>query len=152
MNCPQCGGEVWNNAQKNEQRARDGKKPMPLFTCKDKDGCGWVKWPPKGQKPTSEPGAGRTGGSPASGAARRPLGPLYYDCLKIAKSCVEKEVKGALPADIIAAAATLFIAASRDGTPLVAPKPKPAPPPPPEPTYDDDGADQQFDSEDSLPF
>ncbi len=145
MQCPQCGGDVWNNAQKNEQRARDGKKPMPLLTCKDKDGCGWVKWPPKGQAATG----GQGKGTAAPSGPRRPLGPLYFECLKMAKACVEKELKGALPADVIAATATLFIAASRDGTPLVAPKPKPAPPP--EPEYEDD-RDFAADEHENLPF
>ncbi len=134
MDCPDCGGPMWDNRQTK-------KNPkQPDFKCKDKDGCGkgvWVK-----AKGNDAPGAR----GPASGAARRPLGPLYYDCLKLAKACVEKELKGALPADVIAAAATLFIAASRDGTPLTAPKPKPAPPPEPEPEYED------YPDEEGLPF
>ncbi len=142
MTCPQCGGDVWNNAQKNEQRARDGKKPMPLLTCKDKDGCGWVKWPPKNQRPPQGQ-RGNGGGTPKNS---RPLGPLYYDCLKVAKACVEKELKGATPADVLSATATLFIAASRDGTPLTAPKPKPAPPPESDDDYDN------FVPTDEIPF
>ena len=42
-------GRALSDYSKNEQRATEGKRPMPLFTCKDKNGCGWVKWPPKGQ-------------------------------------------------------------------------------------------------------
>src|SRR5882672_5378356 len=126
MNCPQCGSEVWNNAQKNQQRVAEGKRPLPLMACKDKDGCGWVKWPPKGGQ--SGGGAPRGQGTPAPAPARgasRPLGPLYNDCMRIAVAVVNLHVKNALPADVIAAAATLFIAATRDGTPLSAPKTPP---------------------------
>ncbi|MGJ0510240.1 MAG: hypothetical protein ACR652_24610 [Methylocystis sp.] len=66
----------------------------------------------------------------------------------MAKACVEKEFKNALPADIIAATATLFIAATRDGTPLAAPKPKPAP----EPEYDEAEYQYADDSDGPLPF
>ena len=145
MECKDCGGtEFWDN------RASKTNPKQPDFRCK---GCKkgiWLKG-----KAAGVPGAGNRGqgsGSLAGGAPKRPLGPLYYDCLKVAKACVEKEIRGALPADIIAATATLFIAASQDGTPLTAPKPKPAPPP--EPEYDDQ--DQRYIEEDagdsSLPF
>src|SRR5689334_24518150 len=96
--CPQCGGEVWNNARKNEQRANEGKKPMPLFTCKDKNGCGWIKWPPKNQSG----GAGnRSSGHRASGGATgagprlsRPLGPLYNESMAFAQKACAFYFKG----------------------------------------------------------
>ena len=139
--CPKCGGEIWSNAHKNEQRANEGKRPLPLFACKDKDGCGWIKWPPKGQQ---SGGAGSRGHSASAGNAgagpkhSRPLGPLYNECARIAAAVVKLHVPNATPTDVVAATATLFIAAANTGAPMIAPpKPKPAPPPEPEP--EDDG-------------
>lgn len=45
--CPKCGGEIWSNIAKNKERVEQGLKPMPEYSCKDKEGCGWVKWPEK---------------------------------------------------------------------------------------------------------
>ncbi len=47
MTCPKCGGECWDNTQKNIERAAEGKKNLPQYSCKDKEGCGWVMWPDK---------------------------------------------------------------------------------------------------------
>lgn len=150
MQCPQCGGDVWENAAKNVQRLAEGKKALPLRSCKNKDGCGWCVWPPKGQQQGGGNGAGpRSTGSTGRSASSRPLVPLYSSCLDYATRAVRHYLPTATNADIIAAAATLFIAASRDGAPLMAPKAQPAPPPPPppepepEPEYQDD-ADLPF--------
>lgn len=41
--CPKCGGNVWDNREK---KAAGGMNPKaPDFSCRDRDGCGWVKWP-----------------------------------------------------------------------------------------------------------
>ncbi|HEU4649480.1 MAG TPA: hypothetical protein VFS33_10505 [Gemmatimonadales bacterium] len=48
--CPQCGGAVYDNRAKNRERKANGQKPLPVFKCKDEDGCGWKQWPPKGGK------------------------------------------------------------------------------------------------------
>lgn len=149
MQCPNCGGEVWNNAQKNVQRASEGKKPLPAMACKDKDNCGWVKWPPKNQ---GQQGGGNGAGPRASGngqrASSRPLGPLYNECLTFAKKAVLFHLPQAQPADVIAAAATLLIQATRDGSSIMPPKPKPAPPP--EPEYDESSSDDMDESQ--IPF
>lgn len=132
MECEKCGGDCWNNTKKNEERAAEGKKPLPLWVCKDKDGCGWVKWPPKEKKGTQ----GKPGATPK---VVRPLGPLYFKCMQIAKASLDKfaptaqdgRTKAApiyTAADLAAATATLLIAATNTGAPLVeAPKPKPVP-------------------------
>lgn len=130
MDCPKCGGEAWNNAQKNQQRVGEGKKPLPLFACKDKDGCGWVKWPPRGQNGGGGNAGKSAGQGNGAGSVRstRPLGPLYFQCVKIAAATLKQHVPNATPADIVAAAATVFIGATNTGAPLVeTPKPKPEP-------------------------
>jgi hypothetical protein len=151
MNCPQCDGPTYDNRQKVEDGWRG-----PLFKCKDKDGCGWVKWPPKG-KSSGGNGGGR-GGNAGSTRSTRPLGPLYFACYKIAAATLFQELKkiGITPtaADVTAAAATLMIAATNTGAPLAAPKPAPKPEPEPEQEYDD-AADFNADSDPSggkLPF
>lgn len=50
--CPKCGGEVWDNRQENLKRVAKGQKERPEFSCKDKDGCGWIQWPEKAPKET----------------------------------------------------------------------------------------------------
>lgn len=120
MQCEKCGGDCWNNAKKNAERAAEGKKPMPLWACKDKDGCGWVKWPPKGEKAQGAPRP-----QPAQKGPQRPLGPLYFDCMKAAKRTLDTMMGEGkyLPADLVAATATVYISA-RDGAPVFAPKPE----------------------------
>jgi len=45
MQCPKCGSDVWDNRSK---KLAGGMKPnAPDFSCKNKDDCGWVQWPPK---------------------------------------------------------------------------------------------------------
>ncbi|HEX9563783.1 MAG TPA: hypothetical protein VF981_07420 [Gemmatimonadaceae bacterium] len=48
VKCGQCGGAVYDNREENKARAGRGEKQRPIFACKNKDGCGWVQWPPKG--------------------------------------------------------------------------------------------------------
>lgn len=138
MNCPKCNGDMWDN------RASKRKPTQPDFRCKDKDNCDGVIWPPR---------EGRSNGAPASNGngngshapqqtaptVKRPLGPLYNECLDFAKkACVHHFGNDASVSDIIASTATLFIQAVRDGTPIRAvaatPEPTPTPPPAPAPT------------------
>lgn len=144
MNCPDCGGAMWDN--------RDSKrKPnQPDYKCKNKDGCGKGVWlEKKSGESTAAPAlnGNSNGHAPVSTNGKRPLGSLYCECLELAKkSCQHYLGADVSHADVIAAAATLFIAATRDGTPLRAPKavaPPPPPPPPPEPVYN---------TMDDLPF
>lgn len=41
--CPKCGSAMSNNAAKNRERAAEGKKPMPLWKCKDQS-CEGLIW------------------------------------------------------------------------------------------------------------
>lgn len=41
--CPECGGPVYDNREK--KRSGEMKAGAPWFSCKDRDGCGWAKWP-----------------------------------------------------------------------------------------------------------
>ena len=132
MDCPTCGNDCYDNRQQNQTRVAEGRKPMPDFKCKDKD-CGWIKWgpkPAKGQK-----------GQPARNGGKwtwQQLSMLYGNSLKLALKHVEAMVPNATPAETIAAAATIFIAATRDGVqPLKKPEP-PKPEPEPEPENEDD--------------
>jgi hypothetical protein len=122
MNCPTCGGETYDNTQK----VAGGWKG-PLFKCKD-PACAWVKWPPKGAKATTARGPKWTW--PA-------VWRTYDRCGRLAEKYVAESAKRmkltATMADVLAATATLFIAASRDGVQEAAPKQEPAPldqPPP----------------------
>lgn len=115
--CPSCGGEIYNNIKKNAERAARGEKAMPAFACKDKDGCGWKEWPPKGQKPATQTRSAPRG-------PQRPLAPLYLQCLKVAKQSWDTVMGAGKYSDTVlqAAAATIFIGA-RDGAPILEPKP-----------------------------
>ena len=141
MECLKCGGPVWDNRAKKASGEFSAKGPD--FACKDKDGCGWVQWPPKNKG---------SGGLPATAAIPTPLtSPLvpasvsgqpspvaaysrggspkwtwitladtYANCYAIAEQRLIDASKvgprlGFTQADILAATATLFIAVSRDG-------------------------------------
>lgn len=49
--CPSCGGEMWDNRAK--KASGEFKKTGPDFSCKNKEGCGYVIWPEK--KTTTKP-------------------------------------------------------------------------------------------------
>jgi hypothetical protein len=38
---------MWDNTEKNKEREQEGKKNLPQYSCKDKEGCGWIMWPDK---------------------------------------------------------------------------------------------------------
>ena len=121
MECPTCGGEVYDNRAKNTERLGQGKKPMPEYKCKD-ESCGWVKWPPREAKAKGAPSI-----------ARGPkwtwdeLGAMHRKSLVIAVANCRDAFKGKeTPAEVIAAAATVFIAASREGVRAPSPAPEPA--------------------------
>ena len=120
MQCPQCGGECYDNAQKIE-----GGWKGPLHKCKDRE-CGWVKWPPKEPKGSNH--GGRSSG-PRVTYTWDELGKTYQRCRLVADrvwkgSAVEKD-----PTALVAATATLFIAAKDMGLKVEAPKPEPKPEP-----------------------
>lgn len=129
MDCPQCGGDTYDNRQKVQ-----GGWKGPLYKCKDAE-CGWVKWAPKGAKQN---------GNGKNAAPKRPLGQLYFNCMKMAAATVREHLgEDVLPADVIAATATLFIQAATTGAPLAAP---PKPKPEPEPEDDGEGYDDEHGS------
>lgn len=105
MQCPNCSSETWDNTEK----VNAGWKG-PLRKCKDKS-CGWVLWPPKDKK--------ANGSAPAKSAGPKwtwgTLSQTYWRSMLVAKKHVEAAFKNATPQDVIAATATVFIAASRDG-------------------------------------
>lgn len=43
LKCPQCGGGTFDNTAENEKRVAEGKKPMPVYKCRNRS-CGWVDW------------------------------------------------------------------------------------------------------------
>jgi hypothetical protein len=128
MICPKCEGEVWDNRER--IRAEGWKGPQ--FKCKDEH-CGWLQWPPKAVKKVAEGGPGmpaqqvpRTSGPKHTWPG---LSDTYYRSLLIARkqvvamgAALKLEVR---IEDILSAAATIFIAASRDGVKLPEPEPEP---------------------------
>lgn len=112
MQCPDCQGPVYDNREKNKGRVAAGENPMPEYACRDSHGCGWRKWPPKQ--------ASRGKHAPVAVVA---IPKLYGDCLEVAigqlAELVAKHPKAKLPApeweNVIAAAATVFIQACRQG-------------------------------------
>jgi len=124
MTCPNCGGLTYDNTE----RVAGGWKG-PLFKCRDA-ACGWVKWPPKGTKAAA----------PAKGPRWTwvTMSETYRRCLLLAQKHLGATMKDATAADVIAATATLFITAARDGVAEAAPAPKPEPVPAPADADDDD--------------
>lgn len=125
--CPKCGGELWDNRPK--KRSGEMKPNAPDFACKDKENCGWLQWPPKDKKVVKQAGGpGMPAESPSSTRQARwtwpTLSETYLQSLLIAR----KQVVGLATSlklevrleDILSAAATVFIAASRDGVKLQA--------------------------------
>ncbi len=105
----------------------------PDYKCKNQQ-CNKAVW-------LERRSATPNGNGHAAPSGQRALGPLYYECMAFArKACVHEFGDIVTPADVIAATATLFIQAVRDGAPIRATKPAPAPPPPPatEPSYQDE--------------
>lgn len=113
--CPNCGGDVWDNRARKAGGKMNPKAPD--YSCKDKEGCKWVLWPPRGAK---------SNGTPAKVAGPKwtwaQLQDTYRNALRISAALVPTLVKGATSTDVVSGAATIFIAASRDGV---------VPPPPP---------------------
>lgn len=138
---------MWDN--------RETKKSpkQPDYKCKNRT-CDKAVWL---EKKANGNGGATAGAGPGVNGARssRPLGPLYFQCLKIAAASVQQELKkaGITPtgADVVAATATLFIAATNTGAPITTPKAKPAPPPPPPPPPQQEPEQEEYDEAD-LPF
>lgn len=125
MDCPNCGGPVYDNRQQNQTRKAEGKKPMPEFKCKDAD-CQWVKWPPRDQKPSGRTTAAN-GGPPGPKWTWGQLNAWYGTSLRVAVKHVKEQVPDAKPEDVLAAAATIFIGVMRDSHGIKLPKAEPKP-------------------------
>ena len=137
MECPVCNGEMWDN------RNRKKNPKSPDFKCKNKE-CGkaiWTTPKPNGQPP-------RASGT-AAAYSWGDLGRTYARCVDIAKKAWP--VAGNAPhvgGELVAAAATVFIQATKLGLKVEGPKPPPPPPPPPPPEddyeRDNDYVDEPF--------
>lgn len=146
MICPKCQkSEVWDNGP--SKAAGKIKPNAPDLACKDKEGCGWKQWPEKKASPK--------GDAPAKAASPRAekwtwgtLALTYRRCLYFAEKAIIESSKrtkiGFTTADLCAATATLFIAASRDGIRAEAPKDQPLDQKP--------GAIEDAEADDDLPF
>jgi hypothetical protein len=123
---------MWNNI------ATKKNPKQPDYRCKDKN-CDGVIWPPKNGAPAPTASNGShstTTPTPAmnvsNSVAKRPLGPVYNECLDFAnKACMHYFGKDVAASDVIAAAATLFIQSVKDNAPvrITLPAPVPAPQP-----------------------
>lgn len=128
MQCPKCGGDTWDNGP---SKAQGKVKPnAPDFACKNKEGCGWKQWPPKGpvtgyakeqapKQPLSEkPAALRDAGDPLPWEANpkdEQICALYWDSFdRVLAGLKTRAVTGGFPgSEIAACVATLFIQRSK---------------------------------------
>ncbi len=117
MVCPKCNGEIWDNRQK--KIAGEMKPNAPDFSCKDKQGCGWVQWPPKAKAspvattaPIAPPSAPQAQGN---GSRDAQLVRLYWDCFdEVLAGLKTRSVTAGFPgSEIAACVATMFIARSK---------------------------------------
>ncbi len=122
MVCVKCGGEVWDNRQK--KAAGQMKPNAPDFSCKNKDGCGWVQWPPKTKASPVAVAAPIAPPSPPSGPNPGIVGPsprdtflieLYWDSFdRVLEGLKKRALTGGFPGQEIAACvATLYIQRAR---------------------------------------
>ncbi len=120
MVCPKCNGEIWDNRQK--KIAGEMKPNAPDFSCKDKQGCGWVQWPPKAKASpvaTAAPIASQSAPQPQGNGAGRDaqLVRLYWDCFDeiiAGLKAGNRMMASGFPAEQIAAmTSTLYIARSK---------------------------------------
>lgn len=118
MICPSCkNSEMWDNAQKNRERAAEGKKPMPLWGCKDKT-CGHAIWPPKEGRSPARSDAPRPATS-AKWASWDALSLAYGKAVDIGYKHMARVAKASgVPLSLEAvqsASATVFIESSKGG-------------------------------------
>jgi len=118
MQCVKCGGDVWDNRQK--KVAGQMKPNAPDFSCKDKDGCGWVQWPPKTKAspvgtsaPIAPPSAPQA--QPGAPDRRAQLVALYWECFDTILGGVahRKLTDMFKPEHLASMTSTLYIALSK---------------------------------------
>lgn len=106
MNCEKCGGPAWDN------RTTKKNPRQPDFKCKNKDGCGWVKWLKDDEKTALYNGA--SANNNGTSGVKRPspvLDKLFNECLKAAQSISAGAFRGIDASDLeVRMATTLFIA------------------------------------------
>jgi hypothetical protein len=125
MQCEKCGGECWDNRKENAKRLEAGQKLRPDFSCKDKDGCGWVKWPPKTPK--------KENGKQAVKHTVVDIPATYGKSMDVALTRMVETAKAhpklGAPTweNVIAATATVFIQACRNDGQFGVTEPAPAP-------------------------
>lgn len=137
MTCPKCSGPMWDN--RNNKR----NPKSPDFKCKNRE-CGHAIWEQRERS-----GPGMPAAAPANGKwTWGQLAKLYEGSLKIAeKTLAASAARTKLPLtsdNLLAGAATLFIAASRDGIRPVAPPPPPPPAPEQLPEPPEDWGDEEY--------
>ena len=118
MVCPKCQGDVWDNRPK--KASGEFKPNSPDFSCKNRDGCGWVQWPPKTKAspggtsaPIAPPSAPQAQSTPlASDAAKIEL---FWDCFDRVLAGVKQRALTDLfhGEQICALTATMFIQRSK---------------------------------------
>lgn len=95
LECPACGGKVWDNRDKIE--SGEWKAKSPHFACADKNGCGWASWPHREKKGSS--GAARAAKGALEAQARTVSGPLrnggysWEDHAALGQACLDLAVK-----------------------------------------------------------
>lgn len=108
MTCPKCSGETYDNRPKKASGEYSAKSPD--FKCKNKE-CGGVIWPDKDAAKPSTRSADVSSGRPPKWTWTQ-LSTIYERSLFIAKKHLDNKFSSA---DVVAATATVFIAATRDG-------------------------------------
>lgn len=128
MICPKCQkSEVWDNGP--SKAAGKIKPNAPDLACKDKEGCGWKQWPPKGpvtgyakeqtpKQPLSERPAPLRETEPMpwdTNPKDEQLVALYWDCYdRVLAGLKTRAIRDGFHDEQIAACvATMFIARSR---------------------------------------
>lgn len=139
--CQKCGGPVWDN------RANKKNPKGPDYKCKDKN-CNEAFWFDSAPLAKANAPKQQANGAPKPGGQKwtwQELSTTYERSLKLAEKHMEqlgKRTKIAVTTDnIISAAATIFIAVSRDGVKPLAPQQQPL-----------DERPQQFDEGEDMPF
>lgn len=129
MNCPQCGGEMWDNTAPGAKKNPKG----PDFKCKDKI-CAHAMWLPKAKAAT--PVASKaTVQAPPSTVNWSQVGRDYYAAAYCAAHGLAKamgcELKDLDQSAVQAGAATVLIQLEKQGHRIGALAPKPKVPKPP---------------------
>jgi hypothetical protein len=128
MNCPKCGGDMFDEAKSkfwNGGKTKEGKA-KPAWKCKDKANCDGVVW---GNTPAAAAPVAQPSSAPVNGEAGKEkldgLFKLYDQCFGhafiIAQRVAKKQTDegtNTLQIDVAAMAATMYIQANMAGIKL----------------------------------